>query len=100
MLGWMGLTLGRAGKYPEARGVLEQLQTIAERTYVPPSSFAWTYLGLGDFDNTFVWLDRALAGRDLMGMPLRSFPFLGEFRKDPRYGELLRKWKMIPDGEP
>ena len=44
MLGWMGLTLGRAGRLAEAREVLEQLRADAKRTYVPPSSFAWTCL--------------------------------------------------------
>ncbi len=96
MLGWMGLTLGRAGKCQEAREVLAQLRTIAEHAYVPPTSFAWTYLGLGDLDNVFIWLDRALAGHDLMGIPLRTFPFLGALRSDPRYGELLLKWRMTP----
>jgi TolB-like protein/Tfp pilus assembly protein PilF len=93
MLGWMGLTLGRAGHVTEAREVLEQLRAAAERTYVPPSSFAWTYLGLRDIDNTFAWLNRAVDACDLMVIPLETFPFLDALRADPRYPVLLRKLK-------
>jgi DNA-binding winged helix-turn-helix (wHTH) protein len=96
MLGWMGLTLGRAGRSAEAREVLEHLRAAAERTYVPPASLAWTYLGLGDMDNTFAWLDRAVDARDPMVFPLQSFPFLDALRADRRYAELLRKLKMKP----
>jgi tetratricopeptide (TPR) repeat protein len=95
MLGWMGLTLGRAGRTQEAREVLERLRAMAETAYVPATSLAWTYLGLGDLDNTFVWLDRALDARDLMALPA-PLPFLGELRSDPRYGELLRRWRIPP----
>jgi len=95
MLGWLGLALGQAGKAAEARAVLEQLHAAADRHLcVPPSSFAFTYLGLGDVDDAFVWLDRAVDGRDRMIIPIQSYPFLDPLRGDPRYGELLRKLKM------
>jgi tetratricopeptide (TPR) repeat protein len=96
MLGWMGLTLGRAGRFDEAREVLEQLLTAAQRTYVPPSSLAWTYLGLDDLDHAFLWLDRAVDASDLMVLPLETFPFLDAMRADPRYPDLLRKLKTRP----
>jgi tetratricopeptide (TPR) repeat protein len=96
MLGWMGLTLGRAGRFADAAEVLRQLRAASERTYVPPSSIAWTYLGLGDLDNAFAWLDRAVDARDPMAFPLQTYPFLDALRTDPRYAELLRKLKMRP----
>ena len=59
-----------------------------------PTSFAWTYLGLGDIDNAFVWLDRAVEGCDRMMVPIRLYPFFDPLRADPRYAGLLHKMKL------
>ena len=97
MLGWFGFALGQSGKTAEARAVLEQLHEAAGRQiYVPPTSFAWTYLGLGDTDNTFVWLDRAVDGRDRMIVPIQFYPFFDPLRGDRRYAKLLRKLNLKP----
>lgn len=40
--------------------MLERLHEAATQMYVAPTSFAWTYLGLRDIDNAFVWMDRAV----------------------------------------
>ncbi len=97
MLGWFGLTLGEAGRTEEARGVLAQLQAAADRQmYVPPTSFAWTYLGLGDVDHAFVWLDRAVDACDRMMVPIQLYPIFDPLRGDPRFAELLRRMKLQP----
>jgi hypothetical protein len=75
----------------EARGVLEQLRTIAAHRYVPPTSFAWTHLGLGEIDEAFTWMERAGDRRDRMVLHVRTYPFMDSFRADPRYKVLLRK---------
>jgi TolB-like protein len=96
-LGWLGLTLGEAGRVDEARGVLGQLQAAADhQVYVPPTCFAWTYLGLGDVDNAFVWLDRAVEACDRMMVPIQLYPIFDPLRGDPRFAELLRKMKLEP----
>jgi TolB-like protein len=94
MLGWLGLALGQSGNTAEARGVLERLHAAAAQMYVPPTSFAWTYFGLGDIDNAFVSLDRAIDARDHMIIPIQTYPFLDPVRDDPRYTALLRKMKL------
>jgi TolB-like protein len=91
MLGWLGLALGQAGHSAEARAVLARLNALANAGYVPPSSFAWTHYGLGEIDQAFRWMDRAVDGRDQMMMPIQSYPFLDPVRTDPRYVALLRK---------
>ncbi len=97
MLGWLGLALGQAGKRDEARRVLQQLHAAADRqAYVQPSCFAWTYLGLGDIDNAFLWMDRAVDGCDRMMVPIQLYPFLDPVRGDSRYAELLRKMRLEP----
>jgi TolB-like protein/tetratricopeptide (TPR) repeat protein len=97
MLGWFGLSLGQAGRTAEARAVLEQLRAAADRqAYVPPTCFAWTYLGLRDIDNAFLWLDRAVDVSDRMMVPIQLYPFFDPLRGDPRYAALLRKMKLSP----
>lgn len=94
MLGWLGLTLGVGGRAGEACAVLERLHETARTRYVPDSSFAWVYLGLGDVDAAFEWLDRAVDRNDQFMMPIRTYAFLDPVRRDPRFAALLRKMKL------
>ena len=96
MLGWLGLPLARSGKVAEAQALLDRLQAIAAKAYVPPTAFAWIYLGLGRTDQAFEWLDRAVDGRDHMLTPIKSYPFFDPIRSDPRYLALLRRMKLEP----
>jgi hypothetical protein len=61
---------------------------------VPPTSFAWVYLGLRDVDRAFEWLDRAVDARDQFIMPIKTYAFFDPIRKDPRFAALLRKMKL------
>jgi TolB-like protein/Tfp pilus assembly protein PilF len=94
MLGWLGLSLGLGGKKAEARGLLNRLHEMTKQAYVPPSSLAWTYLGLGQIDSAFEWLDRAVDARDQLMMPIKSYAFFDPIRTDPRFLSLLRKMKL------
>ena len=94
MLGWLGLILGVSGRADEARAVLERLEVMARTTYVPPTSFAWIYLGLRDVDRAFEWLDRAVDAHDQFMMPIKSYAFFDPIRDDPRFQALLRKMKL------
>jgi hypothetical protein len=55
--------LGVSGRAGEARGVLARLEAMERAKYVPPSTFAFTHLGLRYVDRTFEWLDRAVDSR-------------------------------------
>jgi tetratricopeptide (TPR) repeat protein len=93
-LGWLGLGVALSGDVPEACALLAQLRAAAERTYTPASSFAWIHPGLGELDETFAWMNRAIEERDPMMTPIRSYPFFDPIRSDPRFVELLRKMKL------
>ena len=67
---------------------------MAETGYVPPSAFAWIYLGLGDVDRAFEWLDRAIDARDQLMMPIKSCPIFDPIRADPRFAALLHKMNL------
>jgi hypothetical protein len=96
MLGWLGLALAQSGETAEARAILDRLHLIAREAYVPPTSFAWIQLGLGEIDGAFTWMDRAVDGRDQMMIPIKTYPFLDPIRADPRFSALLRKMNLEP----
>jgi TolB-like protein/Tfp pilus assembly protein PilF len=94
MVGWLGLTLGLSGNAAEAGSLLERLNTIAAQRYVPPTSYAWIHLGLGEIDSAFEWLNRAVDMCDQYMMPIKSYPFFDPIRDDPRFLALLRKMNL------
>jgi len=94
MLGWLGLFLGAAGRHADARGILRRLHERARGTYVPATSIAWIHLGLGELDDAFDWLDRAVDERDQFMMPIRSYGFFDPIRSHPRFLALLRKMRL------
>jgi TolB-like protein len=96
MMGWLGLTLGLAGKAHEARSLLERLHARAQTGYAPPTSFAWIHLGLGEVDAAFEWLDRAVDECDQFMMPIKSYEFFDPIRSDPRFLALLRRMNLEP----
>jgi len=94
MLGWLGLGLAKAGETEEARALLDKLSEISKAAYVPPTCFGWIHLGLGNVDEAFTWIDRAIEGRDPIIVPIKSYPFLDPLRADPRFRALLRKMNL------
>jgi TolB-like protein len=67
---------------------------LPKETYVPPTSYAWLHIGLGEIDQFFEWMDRAIDARDHMIMPIKSYAFFDPIRGDSRYGALLRKMNL------
>lgn len=96
MLGWLGQALGQAGETAEARAILERLHPIAGQHYVPPTSFAWIHLALGETDDAFTWMERAADNADPWIAPIKTYPFFDRLRDDPRFLALLRKLNLEP----
>ena len=93
-LGWLGLGVAQSGDVAEARAILGQLHAAAEQNYIPASCFAWIHLGLGELDEAFAWMNRAVDERDPMMTPIRSYPFFDSIRADPRFAVVLRKMNL------
>jgi len=74
-----------AGNRPAALALLDTLKARSRREYIPPSALALAYVGLGDLDKAFAWLNRGLAERDVL-LPENFFePMFDPLRTDPRY---------------
>ena len=93
-LGFLALAYGRTGRADEARALLARAGEAAKAGYVPPSTFAFGYIGLGDWDAAFEWLDRAIEGRDPLVVPIKTYYFLDPIRGDARFRALLHKMNL------
>jgi TolB-like protein/DNA-binding winged helix-turn-helix (wHTH) protein/Tfp pilus assembly protein PilF len=82
---------GRMGKTEEARALLSDL--LDERD-PPPYFVALAYVGLGDNDRAFAWLDRAVRERAGPFNELNADPMFDRLRADARFGALLRRMNL------
>ncbi len=84
-----------AGKPEEALERLRRftLENDARQKVIYPSYFqtALTYISLGDFAKGFAALEHTIQDRDSAIVNIKTDPRLDPVRKDPRFGELLRK---------
>jgi serine/threonine-protein kinase len=92
--GFLARILGDAEAHDEVRRMVDEMTRAAASRYFPPSAIALGHIGLGQWDDGFAWLDRAIDQRDPIVMPIKSFPFLDPVRNDARYHELLRKMRL------
>jgi tetratricopeptide (TPR) repeat protein len=85
-------TYALAGKKGEARKTLDELKALSQRRYVSPYQIAIAYLGLGDKEQAFQWLDKAYEVRSNdFGSGLKVDPRLDGLHSDPRFTALLKK---------
>jgi hypothetical protein len=53
------------------------------------------YVGLGENDRAFEWLERAYRERDGMMTHLKVTPRIDPLRSDPRFEDLMRRIGLI-----
>jgi TolB-like protein/DNA-binding winged helix-turn-helix (wHTH) protein/Tfp pilus assembly protein PilF len=86
---------GRMGRTQEARTLVSQLLS---RKDAPPYFVALAYVGLGDNDKAFDWLDKALQERSGPFNEVNADPLFDPLRTDPRFPALLRRMGLPPPG--
>jgi hypothetical protein len=94
----LGYGYAIAGRKAEAQKVLDQLNQLSKRKNVSAVFNVLIYVGLGEKDKAFEWLEKAYANRTLGG-PLVSIkvdPIFDPLRSDPRYADLLRRMNLQP----
>jgi eukaryotic-like serine/threonine-protein kinase len=95
-LGFLGLAYGLAGRKGDATRILNELLALDERRYVTPAALANVYIGLGDYDRAFVWLEKAYQERSGYIVWLKVFPIVDPLRSDPRFDDLVRRVGLAP----
>jgi serine/threonine protein kinase/tetratricopeptide (TPR) repeat protein len=81
-----------AGRVADSRTALQRL--ITEAPDVFGAQIAMIYAWQADRENTFKWLDRALAVRDPGLLDIQMRPEFDAFKSDPRYQQALRKMNL------
>ena len=89
-LGHLGNLYARMGKAEEARAILPKLEERVAKDGLGRYEIALIYAGLGDKDQAFAWLEKALAARDKGMTYLKIDPCLDPLRSDSSFNELLR----------
>jgi TolB-like protein/tetratricopeptide (TPR) repeat protein len=87
-LGWM---LALSGDRSGAEETLKALDEIAATRYVGPGAYAPIFMGLGETEKVFDWLDRAAEAQDGVCWYLLSDPTFDPVRDDPRFKAVLKK---------
>jgi tetratricopeptide (TPR) repeat protein len=86
---YLGHALGVTGARAEGQKVLEEMQELSQRRYVPPEYIAMVYEGLGQRDRALQWFEKAVAERSMNTWILPD-PRLDQIRTEPRFKNLMR----------
>jgi TolB-like protein/Tfp pilus assembly protein PilF len=80
-----------ASRRTEALRLINELKRRRETSYVPAGAFINPTLALGDYDEAFVWFERAYQEQSNSLEVLKVHPFFDPVRRDPRFVDLLRR---------
>ncbi len=80
-----------AGRRKDALQLLAELQQRRKTGYVPAGAFVNAYLGLGENDQAFAWLEQGYKEQSNILQFLKVHPFFDPIRGDPRFADLLRR---------
>jgi TolB-like protein/tetratricopeptide (TPR) repeat protein len=92
--GVMGVLIrayAHSGRRSDALRVLEELKKRSQTGYVPAGAFVNAYLGLGDNEQAFAWMERAYQEQSNILQFLKVHPFFDPLRSDPRFANLVRR---------
>ncbi len=87
----LGYVFGLSGKTDEAQRILQELLKRPKDESVLSIHIALIYLGLGETDKAFEWLEKAYLARDINLLFIKVAPEYENIRSDPRYTVLLKK---------
>lgn len=92
----LGYALGKAGRRNEAVKILQEMEKRAKIKHVPDQEFAIVYLGLGDKEKAFQYLEMAYNERFGSIIYLTVEPLFDSLRGDARFNDLARRLKLNP----
>jgi serine/threonine protein kinase/Flp pilus assembly protein TadD len=87
----LGHAYALSGDRDKANKALDELREMSRRSYVSPYLFAVVYVGLGDKEQAFASLDKAVQDRSFFLIWLKVEPLFDPLRADPRFQDLLQR---------
>jgi TolB-like protein/DNA-binding winged helix-turn-helix (wHTH) protein/Tfp pilus assembly protein PilF len=91
VIGVLVRAYAHAGRRDDALRLVAELKRRKAAGYVPAGAFVNAYLGLGDNEQAFVWLEHAYQEKSNILMFLKTHPHFDPIRSDPRFADLLRR---------
>jgi TolB-like protein/Tfp pilus assembly protein PilF len=91
----LGLAYATGGQMDDAQKMMASFKTAAKKRYIPPTYFGMLFAGLGDKDQAFKWLEKALTERADGLTWLTVEPMLDGLRDDPRFHDLVRRVGLV-----
>lgn len=95
----LGYALGQAGRYVEAQQILEEVKEMQKQDQIPNMDMALVYLGMGNKDEFFNWLEKAYMNKDAALIYLNIEPSFDSIRSNPRFAYLVGRLNLpLTDG--
>ena len=92
----LGYAYAASGERSQAEEILQQLKERAAREYIDAILIANIYVGLGQKDQAFAWLEKAYQERSGLMPWLKGEPKWDPLRGDARFADLLRRISLPP----
>jgi pentatricopeptide repeat protein len=80
-----------AGRRSDAMRLLAELKRRSKEGYIPSGAFVNAYLGLGDNEQAFYWLEQAYKEQSNILQFLKTHPYFDPIRGDPRFADLVHR---------
>ena len=81
----MGYVYAVTGKHAEARKMLRKIKELSKKRYVTPSWVALVYVGLGQKDEAFKWLEKGYVEHSPRMLMIKHDRRFDSLRSDPRF---------------
>jgi TolB-like protein/DNA-binding winged helix-turn-helix (wHTH) protein/Tfp pilus assembly protein PilF len=91
----LGYAYAVAGRTDETRKILADLSEVAKQRFVSPFDFALLYIGLGEKDQAFEFLNKTFDENPYRIAFIKVNPRFDVLRSDARFSELLRRMKLM-----
>ncbi|HSE97144.1 MAG TPA: tetratricopeptide repeat protein, partial [Blastocatellia bacterium] len=92
----LGHAYALSGRTEEARRVLDAMMALSSQRYIPAYFISSIYMGLGEKDRAFEWLEKACEERYGFLAYLNVEPSFDCLRFDPRFVALARRIGLNP----
>lgn len=90
----LGYAYAKMGRGDEARRILSEMEALPKSENLPAQERAIVYIGLGDKDAAFFWLEKSYEDHFASIIALTTEPLFDSLRSDPRFANLARKMNL------
>jgi TolB-like protein/Tfp pilus assembly protein PilF len=90
-LGILTRAYAHAGRRTDALHLLDELKRRRNTGYAPAGALVNAYLGLGEYEEAFAWLEQAYKEQSNMLQFVKVHPYFDPIRSDPRFADLVRR---------